>query len=192
MPTENDRQMCNVLSTEDLKSPLAQARNSGGRVEVPQKRGTPTLEVPSALPEQESRSASPSFSKRLGDWFGSISRSPSRHRDDQKRPSLTNAHHLHHHRRSSVMEEIKRQSGVFFDDPEIEESPDEMDSATDGEEREVDVAPLENGKVRRRVDRELDGVGSSSDGAGDDGVVLQRLGLDSEVPTRGRAGSLLD
>jgi predicted acylesterase/phospholipase RssA len=196
MPTDNnDNPMRNVLSTEDLKSLLAQARSSGGRVEVPQKKGTPTLEIPQPLPEQDdSRSASPSLSKRLGGWF---SRSPSRHRSDQKRPSLTTAHQLHHHRRSSVMEELKRQSGVFFDDPDIEESPEELDSATDGEEHESsgDVAPLENGKVRRGIDRTFDGAGDASDGAGaSEEDVVKRLGLDDDdlhLPARGRAGSLL-
>jgi hypothetical protein len=92
------------------------------------------------------------------------------------------------------MEEIRRQSGVFFDDPpEVEESPDEMESGTDGEELEIaEVAPLENGGVRRRVERELDGADSGSDGAGDGEEILLRLGLDERAPKRGRAGSLLD
>jgi hypothetical protein len=92
------------------------------------------------------------------------------------------------------MEEIKRQSGVFFDDPEVEESPDELESGTDGEEGDVDlkgeVAPLENGGVRRRVEREFDGVGEESDGEVEENI--QRLGLDERAPARGRAGSLLD
>jgi hypothetical protein len=93
------------------------------------------------------------------------------------------------------MEEIKRQSGVFFDDPEIEESPDELDSATDGEEHEIaEVAPLENGGVRRRVEREFDGAGSGADGDREGDEIIQRLGLDERAPApaRGRAGSLLD
>jgi hypothetical protein len=95
------------------------------------------------------------------------------------------------------MEEIRRQSGVFFDDPDIEESPEELDSATDGEEHESsgDVAPLENGKVRRRVDHAFDGPGDASDGAGaSEEDVVKRLGLDDDdlhLPARGRAGSLL-
>lgn len=191
MPTDNDRQMRNVLSEEDLRSLLAQARNSGGRVEITSKKGTPTLEIPEPLPEQEPRSVSPSLSKRLGGWFESMSRSPSRHRSDQSRPSLASMHQLHHHRRSSVMEEFKRQSGVFFDDPEIEESPEELDSATDGDEHEskknADVAPLENGGVRRRVDREFDTTGDTFDGADDDGEeIMYQLGLDDDTPARGR------
>jgi predicted acylesterase/phospholipase RssA len=204
MPTDNtnDRSIRNVLSTEDLKSLLARAQNSDdGRVEVPQNHnhnkrsavGTPTLEIPQPLPSESPRSVSPSISKRLTGWFGSLSRSPSRHRSDVKRPSLASTQ-LHHHRRSSVMEEIRRQSGVFFDDPpEVEESPDEMESGTDGEELEIaEVAPLENGGVRRRVEREFDGAGSGSDGAGDGEEILLRLGLDERAPKRGRAGSLLD
>lgn len=194
---DNDRTLRNVLSEEDLKSLLEQARSSGGRVEVPRKRGTPTLEIPKALPEQEPRSVSPSLSKRLGGWFGSISRSPSRHRSEpQARPSLADTRQLHHHRRSSVMEEIKRQSGVFFDDPEIEESPEEQDSATDAEgetDQEAEVAPLENNTVRRRVDRKFNSAGNPFEGtAADEEDAIQRLGLGDEDDTgRGREGTFV-
>lgn len=194
---DNDRTLRNVLSEEDLKSLLEQARSSGGRVEVPRKRGTPTLEIPKALPEQEPRSVSPSLSKRLGGWFGSISRSPSRHRSEpQARPSLADTRQLHHHRRSSVMEEIKRQSGVFFDDPEIEESPEEQDSATDAEgetDQEAEVAPLENRTVRRRVDRKFNGDENPFEGtAAEEEDAIQRLGLgDEDDAARGREGTFV-
>jgi hypothetical protein len=46
--------------------------------------------------------------------------------------------------------------------------------------------------VRRRVEKEFDGAGSGSDGAGDGEEILLRLGLDERAPKRGRAGSLLD
>jgi predicted acylesterase/phospholipase RssA len=203
--TENDRTLRNEFSEEDLKSMLAQARSSGGRVEVPRTRpkASPMLEIPEPSAGQDSRSMSPSLSKRLGGWFGSMSRSPSRHRSEQTypppRPSLTETRQLHHHRRSSVMEEIKRQSGVFFDDPEIEESPDELDSATDNEDpkvgRSADVAPLENGTVRRKVKRRFDGAGSSSGGkAVEEDDVIQQLGLGDEEEDddgRGRDGTFV-
>jgi hypothetical protein len=97
------------------------------------------------------------------------------------------------------MEEIKRQSGVFFDDPEIEESPDELDSATDNEDRETgrsaDVAPLGNGTVRRKVKRRFDGAGSSSRGKGiEEDDVIQQLGLGDEEEddiSRGRDGTFV-
>ncbi|KAL1583417.1 hypothetical protein WHR41_07608 [Cladosporium halotolerans] len=191
MPNEAERTIRNVLSEEDLKTLLEQARNSGGRVEIPSKKPSPSLTIPQHVPGHSPRSVSPSISKRLGGWFGSLSRSPSRHRGEQQaRPSLVDARHAalqhQHHRRSSVMEEIKRQSGVFFDDP-LEESPDEQGSDTNGEEHEpADVAPLQNGKVRRRVDRKLDGAGSEEED------VVQQLGLgDEEDLGRGRDGTFV-
>lgn len=197
MPNDNERTMRNVLSEEDLRTLLEKARTSGGRVEVPSKRPTPTLEIPNPLPEQNPRSVSPSLSKRLGGWFGSLSRSPSRHNSgDLGRSSLASPVE-HHHRRSSVMEEIKRQSGVFFDDPDIEESPDEQGSATDADGHETDqsadVAPLENGRVRRRVERKFDGGDFGFDGVdpGEEDAV-QRLGIgDDEDEERGREGTLV-
>lgn len=204
-PMPNDTSAIrNVLSEEDLRTLLEKARTSGGRVEVPNKtRPSPSLEIPPPIPEHGGpRSVSPSISKRLGGWFGSLSRSPSRHNSgDQTRPSLRDTRQqeqLHHHRRSSVMEEIKRQSGVFFDDPDFEESPDEQGSVTDGEEkgadsRSEDVAPLKNGNVRRRVERKFDGADEGSDGAGfEEEDVVQRLGLgDEEDAGRGREGTFV-
>jgi hypothetical protein len=93
------------------------------------------------------------------------------------------------------MEEIKRQSGVFFDDPEIEESPDELDSATDNEvDHSADVAPLGNGTVRRRVKKKFDAAGGSSRGKGvEEDDVIQQLGLDEEDDdvSRGRDGTFV-
>lgn len=86
------------------------------------------------------------------------------------------------------MEELKRQSGVFFDD-DIEESPDDQGSATDAEghesEETADVAPLENGRVRRRVDRKFDVESEEND-------AVQRSGIsDEDYEGRGREGTFV-
>ena len=154
-----DRNLKNMFSEDDLADLLAKARTHGGPVEIT----TPTLEIPNNTlqvpPSQPtSRPESPSLSKRLGGWF---SHSPSRTSSETVRPSLAELR-LQDRRRGSTYEELKRQSNVFFDDPEeqTDEHTEDEGHATDRSEADgEEVAPFENGDVRRRVERRFDGEG---------------------------------
>ena len=148
-----------MFTEDDLADLLAKARNRGGPTTlVP--NGATSLQVPS-------RPDSPSLSKRLGGWFGSISQSPSRTSSETVRPSLADG--LQDRRRGSTIEELKRQSNVFFDDADEhtdEHTEDEGHGSDEGEE----VEPLGNGGVRKRAERRFHAEGDDEEEA------LQRLG----------------
>ena len=177
MPTAMDGQeksLRSVLSEEELAGLLEKARASHGPVEVPQSMLTPRAEhqqaprrpSPSQLrpyPEHHERAVSPSFSRRLSEWFN-LQQPPSPRASSQEgsRPSKLELRreHLQNYagRRGSIMEELKRQSGVFWDDPDVEDegeaTADDTASATDDETYDEDnqivggeseVAPFESG-----------------------------------------------
>ncbi|KAK3698561.1 hypothetical protein LTR37_016888 [Vermiconidia calcicola] len=132
-PTEiQGRRLRNVLSQADLEGLLDKARNNDGVAEVP---------VPTELetgreqegrqpprPRNLERQESPSVTKRWSEWFGSMSGASSP-RLLGGPSSISDFRPRHHSRRGSFMQEFKRQSQVFWDDPEVEE---EEDAVSDG------------------------------------------------------------
>lgn len=162
-PAVDERNLRNVLSQEDLQTLLMKARAEKGLVEVtpdllPSRndgRETPRQRQQQQLSPMEplSRAESPSFSKRFSGWFntsrGSAAQSPVRSSLDTVRPAssdLLRVPEADNRRRGSVMEELKRQSGVFWDDEDVDlETVSETEGATDDEDghlrEEEDVAP---------------------------------------------------
>ncbi|WPG97815.1 patatin-domain-containing protein [Acrodontium crateriforme] len=139
-PLPDERTVRNVLSTEDLQDLLAKAKSSNGKVEVPLhvlSRSNEHSRSPN--PYDEHRADSPSFSKRLSGWFGSRAGSPSpRASVEPARPTMkelrTAYSDNYHVRRSSVtLAELKRQSGVFFDDPDPDTEYSQDEFATEDE-----------------------------------------------------------
>ena len=108
-------------------------------------------------------------------------------------------------RRGSVMEELKRQSTVFFDDPELEqETGDEADGETGTEDEtneeavEDDMAPYGNGhgpasrtraKMRQRGQSDENEVIDTA--ASEEEDALQSSGADDETLGRGRHGTFV-
>lgn len=159
VPTPGEKRLRNMFSEEDLQGLLEQARSNNGVVEVP----TPLDSTLANEQEQQQRprpqnlerTESPSIAKRWSEWLGSVSGSSSprlstetlRPSARQSRPASPMLQQQQHRRRGSVIQELKRQSQVFWDDdPESEEG-----TATE-EDDEGDVAPFEgeNGLGIRR------------------------------------------
>jgi len=183
-----EKELRNMFSEDDLANLLARARNKGGLAEVT----TPTLEIPNGStsslrpPSQPtSRPDSPSLSKRLGGWFGSLSHSPSRTSSETVRPSLSELRSpgFQERRRGSAMEELKRQSNVFFDDPDeqTDEHTDEEGPATDVSDVGVEdeLAHPGNGAARNRTGRIAEPGDESEEEA------LQRLVMDDRGRRKG-------
>lgn len=136
-----------VLSEEDLEGLLDRARDNNGVVEVPpqllspvQERDQPQFSRP--LPQRQN---SPSLTKRMSNLWGSLQSPTPRTSSETMRPSskelaIPTPRHSQEHRRSSVMDELVRQSRVFFDDfAEESEAPTDIDdlheeAAEDGDE----------------------------------------------------------
>nr|OQO06818.1 hypothetical protein B0A51_16710 [Rachicladosporium sp. CCFEE 5018] len=129
-PMPLDKQLRSFLSEDDLTALLEKAKSSGRQVEVPSVAVTPLEDgYPNSLkpPSNPSRPDSPSLSKRFSGWFGSKSQSPSRTIMETVRPNLSELRLSGmDRRRPSVLEEIKRQTSVLFDDGEPEESGEEI------------------------------------------------------------------
>ncbi|TKA69726.1 Patatin-like phospholipase domain-containing protein [Cryomyces minteri] len=140
---ENGRpSLKNILSEEDLRGLLREAKLHDGVVAPPPLSATPRPLSPTARspgrqrsvgsgrspassrhspvrPLKAGRAESPTLGRRLTGWFGSLSYSP-RHSADGVRPSMSELSKNSTpsgQRRGSVMSEIGRQSRVFFDDP---------------------------------------------------------------------------
>lgn len=133
-PLLDEQYLTNVLSEEDLQTLLKKARTSPTPSAVPSQLLTPRQQKSSpSSPTKHDRAESPSFSKRLPGWLTSLS-SP-RTSQETARPTaseLRTAYFNQDKRRGSVMAELKRQSTVFWDDPDVEESHDE--TATEDED----------------------------------------------------------
>jgi len=148
-PMPDDQTLRNVMSAEDLKTLLERAHGSHAPVEVPNEMLTSRLGKPQAMfATRHERSESPSLSRRFSGWFSSAP-SP-RTSQETVRPSILElraAYLQPERRRGSMIEELKRQSNVFWDDPDAEESHGE--TATEDEDhlggqvvgRQDDVAP---------------------------------------------------
>lgn len=147
MPKERLR---SVLSEEDLQGLLAKARENDGVVEVPPSLLTPAVQREPSRPLPH-RQDSPSFAKRFSNLWGSLP-SP-RNSTDTVRPAskeLPAPVPMDDTRRSSMMDELVRQSRVFFDDfADESEAPSDAEgiqyeTGTEDEEEggsETDVAP---------------------------------------------------
>jgi len=137
-PMFTEHNMRNVMSAEDLSTLLDRARAEHAPVEVPNDMLTPVTEKPqSALRMTHERAESPSLRKRFSGWL--TSQSSPRSSQETARPTaseLRTAYLSQDRRRGSVMEELQRQSRVFWDDPDAEESHD--DTATDDGEHFTD------------------------------------------------------
>lgn len=140
-PMPDEQSLRNVMSEEDLQTLLDKARSSNGRVEVPRQMLTPGRQRP-----RERRDDSPSLSRRFSGWLELLNVPPSP--KSSAPPSVGGIRSGQERRRGSVIEELKRQSQVFWDDPEAEETHDEMS------EDDMDVAPYggahRDGSVLRR------------------------------------------
>lgn len=116
-----------VLSEEDLNGLLREARANNGKVEVPDELLTPAeeLEQPMLRTRQLERQDSPSFKKRMSSLWGNLQSPSSRTSFETiRRPpskDATRSDSTHGSRRSSVMDELVRQSRVFFDDDDLGE-----------------------------------------------------------------------
>ncbi|KAK6437266.1 hypothetical protein LTR95_006548, partial [Oleoguttula sp. CCFEE 5521] len=156
-PMPLDKQLRSFLSEDDLTALLEKAKSSGRHVEIPSVAVTPSEDGYSnnlKPPSNSSRPDSPSLSKRFSGWFGSKSQSPSRASIETVRPNMSELRLSGmDRRRPSVLEEIKRQTSVLFDDGEPEESGTEVSgedvSASDGhddtEDEDGTSSPNENG-----------------------------------------------
>ena len=152
----------NMLSAEDLELLLGRAREQNGMVEVSStpRPGTITdhesvqdsanvVRVASA-PVSQSAPQSPTLGKRVTGWFGSLSKPPSRSASRSLNPSsddLLKTPMSQARRRSTVLEEFKRQSGVFFDDTGSEASDDEEKDLREG----LLAAPSADGALKDDV-----------------------------------------
>lgn len=110
-----------VLSSEDLEGLLEKARDNNGVVEVPERLLSPAIErEPPLFRPLPPRQDSPSFTKRVSSFWGSLQAPSSRTSSETVRPGpreLAVPTPTHDSRRSSnVMDELVRQSRVFFDD----------------------------------------------------------------------------
>ena len=158
MPDDN-RLSWNMMGEDDLQALLDKAKTTHAPVQVPNAMLTPRHERPQfQLTPQHSahhdRSESPSFSKRFSGWLGALqSPGSSRTSTETVRPSMAEITRAHSpsnvRRRGSVMEELKRQTGVFWDDPDAETTADEDTTEDEVEENAVlseqDIAPFDLG-----------------------------------------------
>jgi len=133
-PLLDDRNLRNVMSEDDLQTLLDRASATHTPVEVPSRMLTPVARNPQAtFPELHSRSESPSFSKRFTGWLAA--RPSPRSSQGTATPTALDFRSAysnnHERRRGSVMEELRRQTNVFWDDPDVEESHE--DTATEDE-----------------------------------------------------------
>ncbi|KAI7237099.1 patatin-domain-containing protein [Hortaea werneckii] len=161
MPTSDEKSLRNVLSEDDLQSLLEKARANHGPVEIPTSMLTPSKErsqprYPSPrrpYPEHHERAESPSFSKRLSGWFNLQHPGSPRSSQDTLRPNVGELPSPAG-RRGSMMAELKRQSGVFWDDPDPETADETADETATDEDAydednhlihdDDDVAPYES------------------------------------------------
>ncbi|KAK5136215.1 hypothetical protein LTR08_003822 [Meristemomyces frigidus] len=155
---DDERTSWNMMGEDDLQTLLDKAKTSHTSVEVPDAMLTPGHERPRLTSNPENpahhRSESPSISKRFSGWLGALqSPGSSRTSTETVRPSMADLKRAHSpndvRRRGSVMEELKRQSSVFWeDDADPETTADEFmtDDEEDGSDvlPEDDVAPFEH------------------------------------------------
>ncbi|KXT10436.1 hypothetical protein AC579_7878 [Pseudocercospora musae] len=151
-PTPTERpggRIRSVLSEEDLEGLLEKARASNGVVEVPQRLLSPAVErqQPAWRPLPQ-RQDSPSFTKRMSNFWGSLQTPTPRTSSLTVRPTprelAAASPSVDSRRNSGVMEELVRQSRVFFDDfaDDSEVASDQQTDAehTDAEDGEHDDA----------------------------------------------------
>ncbi|KAI9823896.1 MAG: hypothetical protein M1832_002214 [Thelocarpon impressellum] len=163
-----------ILSEENLQGLLREVRRNEARTPSPLKLST---QRPPSDGPLTAKPATPSLGERFGGWWQSL-QSPTanplaageRHSVDTTRPSLAeivngDAGGGRHVRRGSsgVMTELGRQSRVFFDDSEVDETEAEASAGSAGEDED-----------------QLDaGLGADEGRWGDDGameVVLEQNG----------------
>ncbi|KAF2717129.1 patatin-domain-containing protein [Polychaeton citri CBS 116435] len=139
---ENGLQMSNMFSEEDLQDLLKAARSQGGQVEIPTSHPT-GLSVPDdndvtlgTGPRRRRGEVSPSFSKKLSSMFYGNRSSPAT--KESKQTSQLNAQGWPSQRRGSAMDEIRRQSRVFFDDTPLDTEAEHEDTEAESEGRTDD------------------------------------------------------
>jgi hypothetical protein len=150
-PLPNEGRLRSVLSEDDLTSLLAKARDNNGVVEVPEQLLTPTHEREQfnfnrPLPQRQD---SPSFTKRMSNFWGQLQASP-RTSTETARPTVKELRSAtptarNSRRGSGVVDELVRQSRVFWDDFDDSEAASDLDGRHHGEETEdeetSDTAP---------------------------------------------------
>ena len=164
---DDERTSWTMMGGDDLQTLLDEAKTSQAPVEVPhvmlnRRRKHPQLNLTPQHPEHHDRSQSPSFSKRFSGWLGTLN-SPGSARTSMEtvRPSMAEINRAtspsNPRRRGSMMEELKRQTSVFWDDPDAETTADE--NTTEDEEDENAVLMSER-EVAEYSDGEYDSAGS--------------------------------
>nr|POE77663.1 patatin-like phospholipase domain-containing protein [Quercus suber] len=136
MPNPSDRRLRGYLSEEDLHDLLARARSGDGTVEIPFGRNVPSRDF--LQPLTSPRAQSPSFSKRFSGWFGSRMPSPSPVESKESGQAAfvePQTATMARRRRGSAIDELVRQSNVFWDDVD-ETELDEFATEDDLEETE--------------------------------------------------------
>ncbi|KAK4574386.1 hypothetical protein LTR86_002148 [Recurvomyces mirabilis] len=161
-PMPDDRTVRNVLSVEDLQTLLARANDTHAAVEVPTEMYTPRKERSQSRHLHPDRAESPSLRHRFGTWF----RQPSpRSSQETVRPSLAELRRAHsEHRRESVIEELRRQSGVFWDDPEADATASDTDA--EGHTTDEEALQDDDGDERDVGGSQVDGSGSQRETRG--------------------------
>jgi hypothetical protein len=113
-----------MLSEDDLTGLLRKARANNGVVEVPESLFTPVEESsPPEFGKAPERHDSPSFTQRMTNFWGT----PRRSADPSQAPpvdrTISGLQQGQSRRSSSVMDELVRQSRVFFDDDDFDTEP---------------------------------------------------------------------
>lgn len=153
-PTTMERtsgRLRSVLSEEDLEGLLEKARVNNGVVEVPERLLSPAIEREQlAWRPMPQRQDSPSFTKRMSNFWGSLQSPTPRTSSETVRPTprelATASSTAGIRRNSGVMDELVRQSRVFFDDfADESEAPSDHHTDTehtDGEDEEDSAADV--------------------------------------------------
>jgi hypothetical protein len=141
LPTES--RLRGVLSEDDLQGLLAKARDNNGVVEVPEQLLTPNTEreQPTFTRPMPQRQDSPSFTKRMSTFWGNLQAPTPRTSQETVRPSMKELQSStpstpRRRRGSGVVDELVRQSRVFFDDFDDSEAQSDNSVRRDGEETE--------------------------------------------------------
>ncbi|SMQ46062.1 unnamed protein product [Zymoseptoria tritici ST99CH_3D7] len=142
-PLPDEGRLRSVLSEDDLQGLLAKARGNNGVVEVPEQLLTPSRERehPNFNRPMPQRQDSPSFTKRMSSFWGQLQAPSPRTSQETVRPTVKEMQSATPTARSSrrgsgVVDELVRQSRVFFDDFEDSEVASDTDARQEGDSTE--------------------------------------------------------
>lgn len=183
-PSLEKSQLRSMLSSDDLESLLAEARQNGGQV-APPLLLTPPTSTGASIASQHHGPDSPSLSKRFSGWFGSrrpsAPQSPAR--SESVRPSLRDqlGREDSGSRRASVMAELERQMRVFSDDTE-----------SDGEVDDGEPSHSDNGHDGREAWREYSGSEAETESEVDEARAVDHVTEAIDEKYLSHKGTLVD